>query len=149
MRLPVGTCEGSVALTQAGRTDMLAPHAADSADGPTGTSLLAERGIEVDHVTIHRWGRRVAPLLVDAAGLAGIGSETAGVWTSSMYVKVTGRWVYLYRAVDQFGQVIDMYASTSPGARRLVGSSAMPGPPPEWCRWGSSPTGHPLSRSPN
>src|SRR5512132_724476 len=28
------------------------------------------------------------------------------------YVKVTGRWVYLYRAVDQFGQVIDVYAST-------------------------------------
>jgi transposase-like protein len=27
------------------------------------------------------------------------------------YVKVAGRWVYLYRAVDQFGQVIDVYAS--------------------------------------
>jgi transposase-like protein len=26
-------------------------------------------------------------------------------------VKVAGRWVYLYRAVDQFGQVIDVYAS--------------------------------------
>jgi transposase-like protein len=28
------------------------------------------------------------------------------------YVKVAGRWVYLYRAVDQFGQVIDVYVST-------------------------------------
>jgi transposase-like protein len=28
------------------------------------------------------------------------------------YVKVAGRWVYLYRAVDQYGQVIDVYAST-------------------------------------
>jgi transposase-like protein len=28
------------------------------------------------------------------------------------YVRVAGRWVYLYRAVDQFGQVIDVYAST-------------------------------------
>ena len=28
------------------------------------------------------------------------------------YVKVAGRWVYLYRPVDQFGQVIDVYAST-------------------------------------
>ena len=27
------------------------------------------------------------------------------------YVKVAGRWVYLYRAVDQFGQVIDVYVS--------------------------------------
>jgi transposase, IS6 family len=29
--------------------------------------LLAERGIEVDHVTVHRWVNRFAPLLVDAA----------------------------------------------------------------------------------
>jgi transposase-like protein len=38
------------------------------------------------------------------------------------YVKVAGRWVYLYRAVDQFGQVIDVYASTrrdSEAAHRL------------------------------
>jgi transposase-like protein len=39
------------------------------------------------------------------------------------YVKVAGRWVYLYRAVDQYGQVIDVYASTrrdTEAARRLV-----------------------------
>ena len=38
------------------------------------------------------------------------------------YVKVAGRWVYLYRAVDQFGQVIDVYASArrdSEAARRF------------------------------
>jgi transposase-like protein len=29
--------------------------------------LLAERGIEVDHVTVHRWVQRFAPLLADAA----------------------------------------------------------------------------------
>jgi transposase-like protein len=27
------------------------------------------------------------------------------------YVKVAGRWVYLYRAIDQFGQIIDVLAS--------------------------------------
>ena len=27
------------------------------------------------------------------------------------YVKVAGRWVYLYRAIDQFGQVIDVLVS--------------------------------------
>jgi IS6 family transposase len=32
--------------------------------------LLAERGIEVDHVTIHRWARRFSPLLADAARFA-------------------------------------------------------------------------------
>jgi transposase, IS6 family len=29
--------------------------------------LLAERGVEVDHVTVHRWVQRFAPLLAEAA----------------------------------------------------------------------------------
>ena len=29
--------------------------------------LLAERGVEVDHVTLFRWVQRFTPLLVDAA----------------------------------------------------------------------------------
>jgi transposase-like protein len=73
--------------------------------------LLAERGIAVDHVTVHRWVRRFAPLLADAArfGRHRVGDR----WqVDETYVKVAGRWVYLYRAVDQFGQVIDVYAST-------------------------------------
>jgi transposase-like protein len=72
--------------------------------------LLAERGIEVDHVTIHRWVRRFSPLLADAARF---GRHQAGDrWhVDETYIKVAGKWVYLYRAVDQFGQVIDVYAS--------------------------------------
>jgi transposase, IS6 family len=72
--------------------------------------LLAERGIDVDHVTVHRWVRRFTPLLADAArfGRHRVGDR----WhVDETYVKVAGRWVYLYRAVDQFGQVIDVYAS--------------------------------------
>src|SRR4029450_11052545 len=72
---------------------------------------LAERGIEVDHVTVHRWGRRLSPLLIDAARFAR--HRVGDRWhVDETYVKVAGRWVYLYRAVDQFGQVIDVYAST-------------------------------------
>jgi transposase-like protein len=73
--------------------------------------LLAERGIDVDHVSVHRWVRRFAPLLADAArfGRHRVGDR----WhVDETYVKVAGRWVYLYRAVDQYGQVIDVYAST-------------------------------------
>ena len=45
--------------------------------------LLAERGVEVDHVTVYRWVRRFAPLLAEAArprrrGRAGTASVTAG-----------------------------------------------------------------------
>ncbi len=83
--------------------------------------LLAERGIEVDHVTVHRWVQRFTPLLVDAArfGRHRVGDR----WhVDETYVKVAGRSVYLYRAVDQFGQVIDVYASKrrdSEAARRF------------------------------
>ena len=31
--------------------------------------LLAERGIEVDHVTVYRWMQRFTPLLIEAARL--------------------------------------------------------------------------------
>jgi transposase-like protein len=51
---------------------------------PDVEELLAERGIEVDRVTIHRWVRRFTPLLADAARFAGTGSGTAGVWTRRM-----------------------------------------------------------------
>ena len=40
--------------------------------------LLADRGIEVDHVTVYRWVQRFTPLLAEAAGPAGTPSATAG-----------------------------------------------------------------------
>jgi len=69
--------------------------------------LLAERGIEVDHVTIFRWVQRVTPLLIDAARPCR--HVRGDRWfVDETYVKISGRWVYLYRAIDQFGQVIDV-----------------------------------------
>ena len=72
--------------------------------------LLAERGMRVDHVTIYRWVQRFTPLLLDAAGPC---RHTAGDrwFIDETYVKVAGRWIYLYRAVDQYGQVIDVLVS--------------------------------------
>jgi transposase-like protein len=69
--------------------------------------LLAERGVQVDHVTIYRWVQRFTPLLIDAARLCR--HATGDRWfVDETYVKIAGRWVYLYRAIDQFGQVIDV-----------------------------------------
>ncbi len=69
-------------------------------------NLLAERGITVDHVTVYRWVQRFTPLLIDAARPC---RHAAGDrwFVDETYVKVAGRWVYLYRAIDQYGQVID------------------------------------------
>ena len=72
--------------------------------------LLAERGLEVDHVTLYQWVQRFTPLLVDAAGPCR--HAVAGRWfVDETYVKVAGVWRYVYRAVDQHGQVIDVYVS--------------------------------------
>ena len=72
--------------------------------------LLAERGIEVDHVTLYRWVQRFTPLLIEAARPCR--HSVGGHWfVDETYVKVSGAWRYVYRAVDQLGQVIDVYVS--------------------------------------
>ncbi len=72
--------------------------------------LLGERGIEVDHVTIYRWVQRFTPLLADAAGPC---RHTVGDrwYVDETYVKVSGKWRYVYRAVDKYGQIIDVLVS--------------------------------------
>jgi len=72
--------------------------------------LLAERGIEVDHVTIYRWVQRFTPQLIEAARPCrhAVGDRW---FVDETYVKVAGVWRYVYRAVDQHDQVIDVYVS--------------------------------------
>jgi IS6 family transposase len=72
--------------------------------------LLAERGIEVDHVSVYRWVQRFAPLFVDAARPCR--HAPGDRWfVDESYMKIGGRRRYLYRAIDQFGQVIDVLVS--------------------------------------
>src|SRR6476646_5193671 len=67
----------------------------------------AERGIDVDHVTVYRWVQTFTPEFIDAARTAR--HAGASSWfVDETYVKVAGRWTYLYRAVGQHGQVIDV-----------------------------------------
>ena len=76
--------------------------------------LLAERAVEVDHTTLFRWVVRFTPLFVEAARPC---RHTPGDrwFVDETYVKVRGRWRYLYRAFDQFGQVIDVLLSPKRG----------------------------------
>jgi putative transposase len=68
--------------------------------------MLAERGFEVDHSTVHRWVIKLVPLFEKAfrkrkrpVGKSWRMDET--------YVKVKGQWKFLYRAVDKEGNTVD------------------------------------------
>jgi transposase, IS6 family len=94
--------------------------------------LLAERGITVDHVTVYRW---VQTFTAEFIHIARAARHAAGDrwFMDETYVKVAGRWTYLYRAVDQHGQVIDVLVSTRRDAaavRRYFSSALRFGPGP-------------------
>src|ERR1700735_10190 len=72
--------------------------------------LLAERGLSVDHVTVWRWVQRYAPEL--DRRLRKRLKTTNDSWRGDeTYVRVKGKWVYLYRAVDSTGATIDFLLS--------------------------------------
>jgi transposase-like protein len=68
--------------------------------------MMQERGVEVDHATLQRWVVKYTPQLVKA-----FGNRRRPVGTSwrmdETYVKVKGKWKYLYRAVDKAGHTVD------------------------------------------
>jgi transposase-like protein len=72
--------------------------------------MLLDRGVTVDHTTVFRWiqayavelEKRIRPHL----------RMSNGSWrVDETYVKVKGRWMHLYRAVDSCGQTIDFLLS--------------------------------------
>ena len=70
-------------------------------------TLLAERGINVSTRTVLRWAHVFGPLL--AAQWRRQAPRVGRCWfIDETYVRVHGRWSYLYRAVDEQGQVVDV-----------------------------------------
>ena len=84
--------------------------------------LLAERGLRADHVTVWRWVQRYAPEL--ERRLRSRLNSTNDSWrVDETYIRVKGKWVYLYRAVDSTGATIDFLLSAkrdTPAAKRFL-----------------------------
>jgi putative transposase len=68
--------------------------------------MMSERGIEVDHSTLHRWALKLSPVLEKAFGKRK--RPVGRSWRmDETYIKVKGEWKYLYRAVDKAGNTVD------------------------------------------
>jgi IS6 family transposase len=74
--------------------------------------LLIERGLDTDHVTVWRWVQRYAPEL--ERRLRAHLKITNKSWrVDETFVRVKGKWAYLYRAVDSTGATIDFLLSAN------------------------------------
>src|SRR5271154_1835337 len=69
--------------------------------------FLAERGILVSYETIRRWVNHFGPII--AADLRNRRPKPCSTWhLDEAYLKIAGRMVYLWRAVDAEGEVLDV-----------------------------------------
>lgn len=72
--------------------------------------MLRDRGIRVDHSTIQRWVVKFSSQL--AACFQKRKRPVSDSWKmDETYIKVKGKWVYQYRAIDKAGQTIDYLLS--------------------------------------
>ena len=68
--------------------------------------MMAERGVSVDHSTVHRWALKLLPVLERT--FRRCKRPVGRSWRmDETYIRVRGEWKYLYRAVDKAGNTID------------------------------------------
>lgn len=73
--------------------------------------LLAERGVNVSHETVRRWCLRFGPIFANR--LRKRSGPAGDRWfVDEVCVRIDGQLRYLYRAVDQDGQVLDILVQT-------------------------------------
>lgn len=84
--------------------------------------MMAERGLNVDHSTIHRWVVHFSPQLLERFNRHK--RSVTGKWhMDETYIKVRGKWMYLYRAIDSLGDTVEFFFSANrdlPAAKRLL-----------------------------
>jgi putative transposase len=69
--------------------------------------LLLQRGYEVSYETIRIWEFRFAPLVSENLRAKRRGVAGRSWYLDETYIKVSGRWRYLYRAIEREGNLLD------------------------------------------
>lgn len=73
--------------------------------------LLWQRGFEVSYETIRTWEFRFAPIVSEKLRQRRRGRSGCSWYLDETYVKVSGQWRYLYRAIDREGNLLDSMLS--------------------------------------
>ncbi|CTQ47438.1 IS6 family transposase [Roseibium aggregatum] len=94
--------------------------------------IMQERGVDVDHATLNRWGVRYSPAI--AAKAEARKRPVCSSWRmDEAYLKVWDKWVYLYRAIDKYGDTVDCMlsevrdeAAATAFFEKAIGTNALP-----------------------
>jgi len=78
--------------------------------------MMTERGLTLDHTTIYRWVQHYAPE-IDQRSRPHLKKSNDSWRVDETYVKVRGKWMYLYRAVDSTGQTLDFLLNETRSTR--------------------------------
>ena len=87
---------------------------------------MAEQGPRIDHSTIYRWVQQYAPQIERRLRWQWRPPRSKTWRKDETYIKVRGKWAYLYRAVDKFGDTIVLYLSptrNTKAAKRFQGKA--------------------------
>jgi putative transposase len=69
--------------------------------------MFLQRGCVFTHEAVRDWETRFAPLLADQLRTKRRGQAGTSWYVDETYVKVHGKWCYLYRAIDRDGNLVD------------------------------------------
>lgn len=69
--------------------------------------MFLERGWSFTHETVRDWESRFAPLIADQLRIKRRGQAGRSWYVDETYIKVHGKWCYLYRAIDHGGNLVD------------------------------------------
>ncbi|TON65104.1 IS6 family transposase [Vibrio parahaemolyticus] len=79
--------------------------------------MLEERGIKVNHTTLYRWVQKYAPEMEKRLRWYWKPGWASSWQVDETYIRVKGRWMYLYRAITDSGETVDFYLSTTRNAK--------------------------------